>query len=79
MTSSKRGEDLWQNEETIDQILLHCDKKRVTWKLLLSFFGVAQVFLSSFRLTLEGWRVGGFCGQEEEGGLKARLIMPLLV
>ena len=51
------------HEETIDHILLHCDKTRVRWEFFLSFFGVTRVFLTSVRCALEGWR-GTFVGKK---------------
>ena len=43
-------------EESIDHLLLHCEKTREVWMLFLSLFGVSWVFLYSVKETLLGWR-----------------------
>ena len=42
------------HEESIDHILLHCDKARVLWDLLFSLFRVFWVMQSTVRETLLG-------------------------
>ena len=44
------------SEESIDHLLLHCEKTREVWMLFLSFFGVSWVFPFSVKETLLGWR-----------------------
>ena len=50
-------------EESIDHLLLHCEK--TVWMLLLSLFGVTWVFPSSVKETLLGWR-GSFVGTKRK-------------
>ena len=38
-------------EESIDHLLIHCEKTREVWMLLLSFFGVSWVFPLSVKET----------------------------
>ena len=51
-------------EELIDY-LLHCEKTREVWMLLLSFFGVSWVFPFSVKETFLGWR-GSFVGKKRK-------------
>lgn len=37
------------SEELTDHILIHCDKTRDLWTLLLATFGLVGVFLTSVR------------------------------
>ena len=52
-------------EESIDHLLLHCEKTREVWMLLLSFFGVSWVFPFSINETLLGWR-GSLVGKKRK-------------
>ena len=45
----------YAHEESIDHILLHCEKTRVLWELLFSIFGVYWVIHSTVTETLLGW------------------------
>ena len=47
-------------EESIDHLLIHCEKTREVWMLLLYFFGVSWVFPLSV-----GWR-GSFVGKKRK-------------
>ncbi|RVW98496.1 hypothetical protein CK203_026866 [Vitis vinifera] len=51
--------------ESINHLLLHCERTREVWTLLLSFFGVSWVFLHSMKETLIGWR-GSFVGKKRK-------------
>ena len=51
--------------ESIDHLLLHCERTREVWTLLLSFFGVSWVFPRSVNETLIGWR-GSFMGKKRK-------------
>ena len=51
-------------EESIDH-LLHCEKTRKVWMLLLSLFGVSWVFPYSAKETFLGWR-GSFVGKKRK-------------
>ena len=42
--------------ESIDHLLLNCERTREVWTLFLSFFGVSWVFPYSVKETLLGWR-----------------------
>ena len=59
--------------ESIDHLLLHCERTREVWTLLLSFFGVSWVFPYSVKETLIGWR-GSFVGKKRK---VAWLLRPL--
>ncbi|RVW41716.1 Transposon TX1 uncharacterized 149 kDa protein [Vitis vinifera] len=52
-------------EESIDHLLLHCEKTREVWMLFLSLFGVSWVFPYSVKETLLGWR-GSFVGKKRK-------------
>ena len=52
-------------EESIDHLLIHCEKTREVWMLLLSFFGVSWVFPLSVKETLLGWR-DSFVGKKRK-------------
>ena len=52
-------------EGSIDHLLLHCEKTRDVWMLLLSLFGVSWVFPFSVKETLLGWR-GSFVGKKRK-------------
>ena len=52
-------------EELIDHLLLHCEKTREVWMLLLSLFGVSLVFPFLVKETLLGWR-GSFVGKKRK-------------
>ena len=52
-------------EGSIDHLLLHCEKTREVWMLLLSLFGVSWVFPFSVKETLLGWR-GSFVGKKRK-------------
>ncbi|RVW59905.1 Retrovirus-related Pol polyprotein from transposon RE2 [Vitis vinifera] len=53
-----------KNEETIDHLLIHCEKTREVWMVFLSFFGVSWVFPVRSR---KPFRVEGFfCGKERK-------------
>ncbi|RVW30523.1 putative ribonuclease H protein [Vitis vinifera] len=56
-----------KSEETIDHLLIHCEKTREVWMVFLSFFGVSWVFPRSVKenpCRMEGV----LCGKEKEGG-----------
>ena len=54
-----------KSEETIDHLLIHCEKTREVWMVFLSFFGVSWVFPRSVKETLLGWR-GSFVGKKRK-------------
>ena len=47
------------NEESVDHILLHCDKTREFWTLLLTTFGLVWVFPALVRNLLLECKVKG--------------------
>ena len=47
-------------EDSVDRILIYCDKTRVLWYLLFSLFGVSWVLPSSVRDTFKLAQI--FCG-----------------
>ncbi|RVX09480.1 putative ribonuclease H protein [Vitis vinifera] len=51
-----------KHEESIDHILLHCEKVRTLWVLLYSMFGVQWVLPATVKETLSGWN-GSFVGR----------------
>ncbi|RVX07165.1 hypothetical protein CK203_053510 [Vitis vinifera] len=59
-----------RHEESIDHILLHCDKARTLWVLLFSMFGVQWVLLATVKEMLSGWN-GTFVGKKRKGVWKA--------
>ena len=58
------------SEESVDHILIHCDKTREFWTLLLTIFGLVWVFLTSVRNLLLEWKFKGL-------GKKKRAIWQL--
>ena len=46
-------------EESVDHILIHCDKTRELWTVVLSSFGVVWVFPNSVRNLLLEWKIKG--------------------
>ena len=54
-----------KSEESIDHLLIHCEKTREVWMVFLSFFGVSWVFPRSVKETLLGWR-GSFVGKKRK-------------
>ncbi|RVW82307.1 putative ribonuclease H protein [Vitis vinifera] len=59
-----------KHEESIDHILLHCEKVRTLWVLLYSMFGVQWVLPATVKETLSGWN-GSFVGKKRKGVWKA--------
>ena len=57
-------------EETIDHLLLFCDKARMLWNLIYSLFGVKWVMHSSIRRNLLGWH-SSFVGKKWEKAWRA--------
>ena len=51
------------NEESIDHLLLHCEKTREVWNMFFTLLGVCWVFTSSVRETLVGWD-GAWVGKQ---------------
>ena len=47
------------SEESTDHILIHCDKTRQLWTLLLTTFGLVWVFMASVRNLLLEWKFRG--------------------
>ena len=52
-------------EESVDHILLHCDRTRLLWHLLFSLFGESWVLSSLVREALLGWH-GVFVGKKRK-------------
>ena len=52
-------------EESIDHLLLHCEKTREVWMLLISLVGVSWAFPFSVKETLLGWR-DSFVGKKRK-------------
>ena len=46
-------------EESVYHILIHCDKTREFWTLLLATFDLVWVFLASMRNLLLEWKLNG--------------------
>ncbi|RVW44116.1 putative ribonuclease H protein [Vitis vinifera] len=57
-------------EETTYRLLLFCEKARMLWLLIFSFFGVQWVMHSSVRRNLLGWH-GSFVGKKREKAWRA--------
>ena len=58
-------------EESIDHLLLYCEKTRALWEMFFTLFIVSWVFLSSIRETLLGWNcffVGKKCKTVSRAG-----------
>ena len=64
----------YAHEESIDHILLHCEKARLLWELLFSLFRVCWVIHASIRETLLRWH-GSFIGRKR---MKLWRAAPLL-
>ena len=47
---------LCKNSEESDHILIHCDRTRLLWSMLLTTFGLVWVFLVSVRNPLLEWK-----------------------
>ena len=62
-----------EEEESIDHVLIHCDKTRVAWHILFSLFGVSWVLPSSMRELLLSWH-GSFVGRKRK---KVWQVVPL--
>ena len=54
---------VFENEETIDHLLLHCSRTKVLWDLLFTVFGVSWVLPYSVKETLLSWH-GSFVGKK---------------
>ena len=44
------------SEETTDCILIHCDRTKKLWNLILVIFGLKQVYLDTVKNLLLGWK-----------------------
>ena len=58
------------SKESADHILIHCDKTRELWTMLLTTFGLVWVFPTSMRNLLLEWKIKG-------QGKKKRAFWPL--
>ena len=47
------------SEESADHILIHCDRRRQLWTMLLTTFGLVWVFQTSMRNLLLEWKFKG--------------------
>lgn len=54
------------NEESIDYILIHCEKTRVLWSFLFAVSGLSRVFPTSMRNLLFKWK---FKGLDKKGSV----------
>ena len=54
-----------EEQESIDHVLIHCDKTRFAWHILFSLFGVSWVLPSSMRELLLSWH-GSFVGRKRK-------------
>ena len=61
------------HEESINHLLLHCEKTREVEKLFFTLFGVFWVFPSSVRETFLGWN-GAWVGKKRRTVWKAGLL-----
>ena len=60
-----------RHEESIDHILLHCEKARTLWVLLFSMFGVQWVMpATTIKEMFSGWN-GTFVGKKGKGVWRA--------
>ncbi|RVW73236.1 LINE-1 reverse transcriptase-like [Vitis vinifera] len=59
-----------RHEESIDHVLLHCEKARTLWALLFSMFGVQWVLLTTVKEMHLGWN-GTFVGTKRKGVWRA--------
>ena len=59
-----------RHEESIDHVLLHCEKARTLWALLFSMFGVQWVLPATVKEMLLGWN-GTFVGKKRKGVWRA--------
>ena len=67
----------YAHEESIDHILLHCEKARLLWELLFSLFRVCWAIHAFVRETLLGWH-GLFIGRKRMKVWRASAFVPLL-
>ena len=61
------------HEESIDHLLLHCEKTREVWKLFFTLFEVYWVFPSSVRETFLEWK-WSFVGKKRKTVWNASLL-----
>ena len=54
-----------EEEETIDHLVVHCEKARLLWQFLLAIFGVNWVFPKSVYEALLSWQ-GSFVGKKRK-------------